>query len=446
MNISSFLSDYRKLTVVLGASIGLLVLLTIILVIVRSFGGLSQGPAGVSTPLQVWGVFDDRAAFEEAIRSFKQQTKVDVQYRVFTFAEYERGLVEALAAGEGPDVMMIHHTWLGRFANKLVPMPSNLATADGAPLMTLQLYTDTFVDVAYFDLVRGNSIYAMPLYVDSLALYYNRDLLASAGIAQPPKTWKEFQDAVKALTVYDADRNITRAGASVGTARNINRASDILMMLMLQSGVRMTDDDGSSATFSRSVDNVNVGEQALQFYTDFANPRNQTYTWNDSQDYSFDAFATERSAMMINYAHQISALTKAAPRLNWGVAPIPQASSAESRTYANYWALGVSKASQNPEWAWRFVHHVTAGPSNVSYLNVTARPAARRDLIEQQKNLKDIGIFALQSLTARSWYQIENTTIEGIFLDMIDAVNFGQATIKDALKSAESRVTVLLSR
>jgi hypothetical protein len=29
---------------------------------------------------------------------------------------------------------------------------------------------------------------------------------------------------------------------------------------------------------------------------------------------------------------------------------------------------------------------------------------------------------------------------------MIDAVNFGQATIKDALKSAESRVTVLLSR
>ena len=67
-------------------------------------------------------------------------------------------------------------------------------------------------------------------------------------------------------------------------------------------------------------------------------------------------------------------------------------------------------------------------------------------MIELQRNDLDLGVFAIQALSARSWYQIDNIAIETIFADMIDDVNFGRASVKESLENAESRVNVLMQR
>lgn len=442
MNITSFLTDSRKLIYVLGGAIGLMVFIAFIFII-RSFAS-STGSA-TSGQLTVWGVFDDPSTFDASIQAFQKANKnISVTYKLIPFASYESTLLNALAANQGPDIFMIHDTWLPKDIAKLAPLP---ATAPGtsAPLMTIRQFQDTFVDVAANDLINGGKIYAMPLYVDTLALFYNRDLLSAAGIAVPPKTWAEFQDDVQKLTKYDQSRNITQSGAAMGTSSNINRSTDILMMLMLQSGVQMTSADNSQATFSQSVNGINVGETALQFYTDFANPSKAVYTWNDSQDYDIDAFSAGKTAMIINYEHTIPTIRAAAPRLNFGIAPIPQPTSSDSHTYADYWALAVAQQSKNPDAAWAFIDYMTAGDGTVPYLNAAVRPSARRDLISQQSSDPDLGVFAEQALTARSWFQIDNSAIETIFADMIDSVNLGRLSVQDALRDAESKVTVLMS-
>jgi len=441
MNIAAFVTDSRRLVYVLAGGIGLLVFITFIFIL-QNFGGTSGGG---DVTLQVWGVFDDRTSFDAAIKEFQTANDgIVVQYTSVPFAGYEEKLINAIAAGTGPDVFMIHHTWLPKHIDKIRPLPEQFPGLK-EPLMTVRQFRDTFTEVAYSDLVNDNKVYAMPLYVDTLALYYNRDMLSSAGIARPPATWTDFMDATRALTQYDASRNIVRSGAALGTARNINRATDILMMLMLQSGVRMTDAENSQAIFSRSVDGQPVGERSLQFYTDFANPSKEVYAWNDTQDYNIDAFAAGRTAMILNYSHQIPVIRAKAPRLNFGIAAVPQASTADARTYANYWPLTVSLRSQHPYEAWRFIHFMTAGNGAVAYLNATGRPAARRDLIEQQRSDPDLGVFAEQALTARSWFQARNDAIETIFADMIDAVNFGRQSAKEAIKEAEAKVSVLMS-
>jgi multiple sugar transport system substrate-binding protein len=443
MNISSLVTNSNRLVYILGGGIAFLVFLTFIFIL-SNFGGGNSG--GQEVQLKVWGVFDDRQMFDKAITDFEKSHKgITIDYTLVPFVDYEQALLNALAAGSGPDVFMIHHTWLPKHIDKIRPFPEQFPGSE-EPLMTIRQFRDMFADVAYVDLVNDNKIYGMPLYIDTLALYYNRDMLASAGIAQPPATWSEFLDAVRKITTYDQSRNITRSAASMGTARNINRSTDILMMLMLQSGVQMTDDDNSSATFSRSVDGQPVGERSLQFYTDFANPQKEVYTWNDTQDYNIDAFATGRTAMMLNYSHQMPVLRAKAPRLNWGIAKAPQATLADARTYANYWPLTVALRSEHPYEAWQFVHHMAAGAGTVPYLNEAARPSARRDLIAQQKLEVDLGVFAEQALTARSWFQINNQAIETIFSDMIDAVNLGRQTVADALREAEAKVSVLMSR
>src|SRR3989344_5031497 len=121
----------------------------------------------------------------------------------------------------------------------------------------------------------------------------------------------------------------------MGTSENINRSTDVLMALMLQSGARMTDINNTSATFARSVNNTPVGEVALRYYTDFANPNVRTYTWNNAQPYSIDAFVNGQVAMMFNYSHQANVLNQKATRLNYTVAPMPQISATDIKNYAN---------------------------------------------------------------------------------------------------------------
>lgn len=433
--------DNKKLIVILVGGIAVLVFLTIILIL-RNVGG----GGGQRVAVEFWGVFDDRTAFDKVIRDFQSQNpNVAVVYRQFSFEDYEREVVNALAAGTGPDIWLVHHTWLPKHIDKLMALPESIKGLE-QPLMTFRDFQNQFVEVAVEDLTLNNQIYALPLYVDTLALYYNRDLFNSAGITAPPKDWDEFNSVVEQLTKTDASGNIVQSGAAIGTSGNINRSTDILMSLMLQSGVRMTDIDNTSATFSRTVNNTPVGEIALKYYTDFANPNVTTYTWDNSRHYSIDAFVEGGAAMMFNYSHQAEILNQRAARLNYAIAPMPQISPTDIRNYANYWAVAVSKNSLVSNEAWRFVSYLISREGVSSYLAQTTRPSARRDIIELQKNDLRLGVFAIQALTAKSWYQIDNSAMESIFAEMIDDVNFGRLSVREALQNAEAEVNVLMAR
>ncbi|MBI2062497.1 MAG: extracellular solute-binding protein [Candidatus Yanofskybacteria bacterium] len=432
----------NKIFYVLVASIAVAVFITVILIL-RGIGG---GVATQSATLEFWGVFDDRSAFDKVIRDFQAQNPgIKVLYQQFSYEDYERSLIDALASGTGPDIVMIHNTWLPKHGDKLKALP---ATIPGLkqPLLTIQSYKADFVDVAFNDFVFNNQIFALPLYVDTLALFYNKDILNSAGITRPPRDWEEFNSDVETITRLDNSGQIIQSAAAIGTARNINRSTDLLSALMIQTGVRMTDADNMGASFAGRVSNTPVGELALKYYTDFANSSVRTYTWNDIQHYSVDAFTEGKTAMMFNYSHQAEVLKNKSSRLNFGIAPMPQVSSTDIKNYANYWGVGVSTGSKNPNEAWKFTAYLASKEGAQSYLSETLRPSARRDLIELQKNDLDLGVFAVQALSARSWYQIDNTAIESIFADMIDDVNFRRSSAKDSIENAESRVNVLMQR
>jgi multiple sugar transport system substrate-binding protein len=398
--------------------------------------------------LQFWGVYDERSFYDTAISEFeKANPNVKIVYKQYNFVDYEKELVNSFAAGTGPDIWLMHNTWLPKHGDKIQPLPQEVLKGEKKPLFTFKDFQDQFLDVAVADLTQGGQIYALPLYIDTLGLYYNKDLFNTAGIASPPATWDNFNEDAKRLTTIDSRGNIVKSGAAIGTADNINRSTDILTMLMLQSGVKMTDSDQRSATFSKSVEGEDVGEMALRYYTDFANPSKQVYVWNDQQHYSIDAFVEGNTAMMFNYSHQIATIRSKSARFNFGTAPVPQISGAPvAVNFANYWAPTVSKQSKNPVAAWKFLVYLTSTNGVVSYVNASNRPSARRDLVEQQKTDPDLGVFAEQALSARSWYQIDNSAVETIFAEMINNVNYGRSSAKNALGSAESQVNVLMTR
>lgn len=419
------------------------VIVSVILIAILIFGIKGDG-GSKSITLEFWGTYDNYNVYEALIEAYQKENKnITIKYVQKSFADYEKELLNALAAGKGPDIFSVHQTWLPKYGDKISPMPQT------KEFITPKVFQDTFVDVVYQDFVDNDKIYGIPFYVDTLALYYNKDFFNSAGIPSPPTNWDEFLDDVELLTKKDQWGNIERSGIAMGTAQNINRSTDILTLLMLQTGAQMVDSSHSRATFNQTSylegGAFNPGRDALRFYTDFSNPTKRVYCWNRETPYSIDAFYEGKTAMMINYSYNIITIRAKSPYLNFGVAPIPQIKDRKfDVNYANYWAQTVSKGSKNPAEAWKFLLYLVRQDNLKKYLEKAKRPTSRRDLVEWQKSDPDLGIFANSALSARSWYQVDSQAIEQIFADMIESIVLGAATLDQAINKAADQVNVLM--
>jgi multiple sugar transport system substrate-binding protein len=384
-----------------------------------------------TTSLVVWGLWQDSDIMGPIVRAFKDQTGITVEYKkISSVATYEKELIQALAEGRGPDIFVINNTWVEAKRGILSPAPVEV-------INPRQLETE-FVDVVGKELARDGFVYALPTSVDTLALYYNSDLFNSAGISAPPKTWQEFQQDVIKLTQVSRLGVIGQSGAAIGTASNINRAPDLLQMLMMQSGLPILD----TSRGERRIDIANdTGVRALSFYTDFSNKGKQVYTWDVSQDYSIDAFAEGKTAMLFNYSYQAPTIKAKNQRLQFSVGPVPQINLTGTQvTFASYWPFAVSASSRSPQAAWQFVHFLASKDVSETLNKAQGVPPARRDAIPDYAADPFMGVFAEQSLKAQSWARVDIVATDDIFNKMIDSVATGGAAISDALRQAQDQL------
>ncbi len=439
-------------------------------------GFKQKAPESYAIDLEVWGVFDDSDAYTEIFGEYRKHNPYvrSITYRKLPVETYKEDLLNALAAGKGPDIFMIRNAWRGAFEDKIAPAPEQM--------MTERQYRDTFVDVAASDFIGSDGkIYGAALSADSLALYYNKDILNAAGITTPPATWEDLLGMVGKLNRVDPYGNITQSGVALGTAYNINRSTDILTALLLQLGSNIGTGGQSRADLTD-----NQSRTALDFYTQFAKAGTGLYSWNPRLHYSIDSFYEGTLGMMINYSWHYATLRQKNAKLNIGIAPLPQFAGMAPSNFANYWGYAISKNKEyQPQQgkenvkvdleqqnflrvheAWQLLKYMTFPHQNKTltlmnglagttkdfplsfdpaekYLQKTMKPAARRDLIESQRDDVVLAPFALGNLIARNWYQGNPEGVETVFAEMIDSVNSGLKNSYDALSTATSRLNVL---
>ena len=396
------------------------------------------GEAGkIGGEISFWGLFDRQDAYGAAIDLFRRKyPNVAINYRQFNDPDdYKQTLLDALAAGTGPDVFMVHNNDLYKDSNKISPLPSALYSS-------LQLRSD-FPQVVEQDFAPQGVIYALPLSVDTLALIYNRDTLDAEAVLVPD-TWDKFIEAAARLTKLSAAKVIEESGAAIGgSTKTIDTATDILGLLMLQSGTVMTSSDFRAASFASKE-----GAFSLTFYTQFADPKKTSYAWNDTMPPYLDAFAREKTAMVFDYAAAIPQIKFRNNFLNLGVAPAPQlAGVAKPVSYPSYWGYTVSRQTKRPDIVWDFVLMMTTSRESANaYVVATKRPPALRSLIDFYLNDADIGVFARQALIARSWPQVDRLEIKNILNTAIEAVNAGVSAPERALSDAQAAVTALMAK
>ena len=134
-------------------------------------------PRGEETSIVMWGVYDPISFYDAAAANYYAQKNADAKiiYYQMDPETYEEDLLNALAAGEGPDIFMIHNTWIPKHFNKIWYANESMVTAATAEPL--------FPEVVMGDFAPQGSVYALPLSIDTLALYYNKDLFDQIGRA-----------------------------------------------------------------------------------------------------------------------------------------------------------------------------------------------------------------------------------------------------------------------
>lgn len=456
------------------------IFLICIVLLTSGFGckGVSQDVQEKMKPvtLEYWRVFDGPDDFKEIIDSYNLlHPFITINYKKLTYEEYRNALLEGFAADRGPDIFSIHNTWMTEYKEKdlIAPLPAEItmvypvtkgtikkevvAELRTSKSLTLKDLKTNFVDVVSGDVVmktgnvkEGNlkdDIFGLPLSVDTLAMFYNKDLFNNAGIITPPLYWnKEFQQDVKKLTKQDNKGQIIQAGVALGGGSNIERSGDILSTLMMQNGAIMMDESGrvmfNMVPPALETKNYNPGLDALRFYIDFASPAKEVYTWNKNMGKSLDLFTQNKLAIMFGYSYMLPDIKARAPKLNFAVSKLPQIEgNPQGVNFANYWVEVVAKKSKNINEAWDFVQYLTQAEQAKIYLDHVNKPTALRSLVKDQIDNEEIGIFAEQTLTARSWYKgVDSIANDSIITDMINEALIGQNELIDVINLGASKV------
>lgn len=421
----------------------------------------TQTPTPIT--LTFYGLFDNEEVMTPFIESYTDaHPNVTILYKKFTDpTAYMDLIVNELAEGEGPDLFMMNNTWFPENYKKLTPAPQNSVSVED--------FRSSFVDIAAKDLIIPDEngieqIYGIPLYVDTLALYYNdshfEDAIPAQG--QPSSTWEGIKNDVSLLSKQDQSfERFARAGIALGRSDNILRAFDVLALMMLQYKTSFYTGDYTKVLFESDPNAL----AALDLYTSFGLPSKKNYSWNkyladsESAEMELETFARGKVSMVFGYSYTYEDLinevkllaSQGEETMDWGdikIAPVPQVNdpetSADSRiAYANYFVPVVGRTSPNSEVAWDFLLSMTSSDLLRTYNQTTHRPSARRSLITEQTADPIYGVFASQVGYATDLTMSDPDAYKTIFLDGISSV-LGTARSQDVLKSMADKIQALI--
>jgi maltose/maltodextrin transport system substrate-binding protein/arabinogalactan oligomer/maltooligosaccharide transport system substrate-binding protein len=100
--------------------------------------------------------------------------------------------------GEGPDIIIGAHDWLGQLATNGLVEPLDLSSVSAnVDATALAAFT--------YDTGEGGKVYGLPYAAEAVALYYNPDMVPT-----PPTTWDELIDMATELQA-DADLGLEQA-------------------------------------------------------------------------------------------------------------------------------------------------------------------------------------------------------------------------------------------
>lgn len=364
----------------------------------------------------------DVRAMTEAFTAANPEVKVNLE-----FVPYE-GLHDktllSLGSGAGYDVVLFDVIWPAEYAQ-------NNVLVDITDRITAEM-KDGVLPGAWTTVEYEGKRYGMPWILDTKYLFYNKDILTQAGIAEPPKTWAELTAQAQIIK----DKGLLEHPIVWSWAQAEAAICDYTTLVSAHGGSFLVDgkpafqSDGGLAALQYMVDSYNSG---------LTNPNSKEYLEEDVRR----VFQNGEAAFALNWTYMYNLANNPAESKiagNVGVVPAPGVEGISTVSAVNgSMGLGITATSQNPDEAWNYIVFMTSQATQNDYARLSlpiwassyddpAVTSGMEELIAAAK----IGLAAMYPRPTTPGYQEMSANLQ----QAIQMALLGQATPADALAAA----------
>ena len=293
----------------------------------------AAAPAADGPSLTIWTDGNRAPVLEELGTSFAEQYGVNIEVVQKGFGDLRSDFIVAAPTGEGPDILLGAHDWIGELNASGLLTPIDLGDK-----------ADSFAPnaVAAFTYPDGN-LYGMPQAVENIAFIYNPDLVAEA-----PATFEE---------VATISQELIDAGNKYGFLR---MAGDPYHFYPIQTAfggyIFGQNEDGSYNAEDLGLNNEG-SVAALEWYNSLFENGLLDLGANIDNDLMLSAFQTGDAAMIISGPWALTGIREAGTP--YAIAPIPAGDEA-GRPFLGVQGFMVNSFSENQLLAQTFLQEFLA--------------------------------------------------------------------------------------
>lgn len=273
---------------------------------------------------------------------------VDVEIISIPWGQAFETVATMIAGGDTPDVIEMPDTWQALYADQLMPLDERVAAWEhGATL------TQKTIDMGK---LANGKITMIPYGFYLRAMFYNKKLLAEAGVAEPPKTMDEFMAASEAVSKLDGKYGYCLRGGPGGT-------NGWIMMAAVMNGSNefFTADGKSRINEPGSI-------AGLQFLMDLYQ---KGYAPKDSVNWGFNeivaGFYSGTCAFLDQDPDALIAIAERMPAEDFAVMPMPVGPAGKAFPTIGFAGWSVFNSTEHADDAWNLVAYLSSPESNSTW-------------------------------------------------------------------------------
>ncbi|MBP6912329.1 MAG: carbohydrate ABC transporter substrate-binding protein [Candidatus Pacebacteria bacterium] len=404
------------------------------------FSGKLGGKNSTSTAepegmVVVWGTLP-QVEFNQALQFIMaRQSKIGISYTQVAPNELRPKLIEAIAADIAPDMVVtdISNFYSIKFYTQEIPYAIYPEAG----------FKQAFSGVTH-DLLTQTGVLGIPIGIDPIMMFFNREILAQSGYATPPLTWNDVYLMAPDIIKIEKGQLIRQELLPFGQYKNVNNAWAIISTLFAQSRVPIVRTDPVIGKFVNLANSdiagiEGAGQRVIEFYTQFSDPKSQFYTWNRSMLDSKKEFLEGRLAFLPSFASEAKDLRDRNPNLNFGVAQIPQLNTDAQyqATFANVYVAGMLKKSTNPTATNVVLFEMAGTDFQKAFSQILMMAPALSSLLMLPPETTYLPTVYRSALIAKSWYNDDMVKTEQAFSQMVESVISGKQNVQQAIYQAE---------
>lgn len=390
---------------------------------------------GEVVELEFWGWWSSEARkphIEEMVKGFNEsQSKYHVTYVDIPFGDIFTKNIAQIAAGKPCDIM----------ANNMEEVRFRASQGQVEPLD--QFLTDDVKGAFYEQYISActgedGSVYALPLSVDTRAVYYNKAHFEEAGInPEDIQTWADLEEAAVKLDKKNGD-NWER----IGFVPVVGNGGVDTWVINANSGYGWFTKDFEPAV------NSDTNKEAFRWVRAQIERYGQSKYDELSAVFNSgmqDPFASGTISMLVHTSAYPASLKQNAPDLEYGVIPLPEFKEGTGHVAnGGGFVLEIPKGAKNPEGSYEFIKYVTSRETQDFLSTNIGDFSARNDFDDSTEFMsKEINQELAKCLEETSTLIIPNYLkgYETVINPFIDEGTLGIKSTDDALESAQKALT-----